>query len=307
MLGTVSASPPGADPRLLSLVPPGAAIVAGQTQGREAGYLVLTRNNTTDLMDFQSVSGVDPTRKISRVTLVAASGSQGFLSEHSLLASGHFDSRHIFNSAEENGATESEYLGVPVLIVPPLDRDKAISDDLRWLAFIDSQIAVFGTIPIVKEELSRYLVRSAADPLLIQRLSHLRSTVQSWCLINSAVYQSESVRRTWAALDPILGQPDHAIDGLILGFHFGRHVEIEYEAFPDSGSSEENPPQTQSGFPQAPPPEGPQPASYFFISNHAILPKMIRLSKKQYDEFIAQEETRELTRVGQGSKLPTRK
>ena len=41
---------PGADPELLSLVPPGAAIVGGLTQGREVGYLVLTANNQADLI-----------------------------------------------------------------------------------------------------------------------------------------------------------------------------------------------------------------------------------------------------------------
>jgi hypothetical protein len=294
LFGSALAWPQVVDPGLLSLVPPGASIVAGKAQGREASYLVLTPNNATDLTDFQSISGVDPTREIWRTVMVAASGREGFLSEHSLVAIGHFDSRHIFKSAEENGATESKHLGVTVLIVPPLERDKGISDDLRWLAFIDSQIAVFGTIPMVKEELSRYRAHSPVDLSLMQRLSPLRSTDQSWCVINSAVYRIESVRRTLAALDPNLGQPDHANDGLILGFHFGRHVEIEYEAIPDSGSSEENQPQTQSGFPQEPPSEAPPPASYFFSSNHAILPRVIRFSHRQYDAFVAQEETRKL-------------
>jgi hypothetical protein len=173
---TASASPPGADPGLLSLVPPGAAIVAEVTYGTEPTYLVLTRNNTADLMDLESISGVDPTRTIGRTIFVAARDSQGLISEHSLLASGHFDTRHIFKSAMENGASKSEYLGIPILIVPPLERAKGISRDLRWLAFIDSQIAVFGTVPMVQEELSRYLARSPADVSLTEKLSHLRST-----------------------------------------------------------------------------------------------------------------------------------
>jgi hypothetical protein len=85
VIGSASASPPGSDPRLLSLVPPGAAIVAGMTQGTPDSYLALTPNNTTDLMDFISIAGVDPTRKIWGTTLVAASDGRGLLSEHSLL------------------------------------------------------------------------------------------------------------------------------------------------------------------------------------------------------------------------------
>ena len=287
-----SASPiSGADPRLLSLVPPGAAIVGGLTQGTPASYLVQTANNTTDLMDFLSISGVDPTRRIERSIFVTASGSRDFLSEHSWSAIGHFDSRHIFKAAQESGAIKSQYLGIPVLFIQPLQRDKGISDDVRWLAVIDSEIAVFGTVPMVREELARHQARSPADRLLISKLSHLRSKDQSWCVLTSAVYRREPVRRTLAALDPVLvQQPDHADEGLILGIHFGRQVEIDYESIQDSYQSNENPPQAQPIFSEAAN-QGPlQQASYLVGNSDAKLPKVIRLSRKRYDKLIAQEQ-----------------
>jgi hypothetical protein len=290
-VGSASASPPGADAGLLSLVPPGAAIVAEVTYGTEPTFLVLTRNNTADWADLQAISGVDPTRTIERTIFVAARGTEGLISEHSLLASGHFDARHIFKAAMENGAAKTEYLGIPVLIVPPLERDKGISDDVRWFAVIDSQIALFGTIPMVREELSRYMARSPADLSLMRTLSRLRSTDQSWCILTPTVHNREIIRRTLAALDPGLGQP-HAEDGLILGIHFGRRVEIEYESIPDSLDSEESQPETQPGFSQAPP-ERPPTASRFVSNSDTTLPRVNRLSKKQYDEFIAQEQARE--------------
>lgn len=169
--GAALASPPGADPRLLSLVPPGAVNVAGITQGTPASYLVLTPNNATDLTDLLSISGVDPTREIWRTIQVAVSDSQGFLSEHSLVAIGHFDSPYIFKSAQESGATESQFRGIPILIVPPFERNKSISRDLRWLALIDSQMAVFGTKALVQEQLGRYLAHSPVDSLLMEQLS----------------------------------------------------------------------------------------------------------------------------------------
>jgi hypothetical protein len=49
VFGTASAASRGADPRLLSLVPPGAVIVAEVTYGAELTFLVLTRKNTADL------------------------------------------------------------------------------------------------------------------------------------------------------------------------------------------------------------------------------------------------------------------
>ena len=295
--GSASASPPRADAGLLSLVPLGAAIVAEVTYGTEPTYLVLTRNNTADLMDLQSISGVDPTRTIERTIFVAARDSQGLISEHSLLASGHFDARHIFKAAMENGATKTEYLGIPVLIVPPLGRDRGISRDLRWLAFIDLQIAVFGTAQMVQVELSRHLARSPADLSLMEKLSHLHSADQSWCVLTPTVYNREIVRRTLAAFDPKLDQPDQADDGLIMGIHFGRQVEIEYESIPDYRDSEESPPGTQPGFSPGPAPEAPQPASHFFSNSDSTLPRVIRLSKKRYHAFIAQQQAREQTYV----------
>jgi hypothetical protein len=295
VFGTASASPPDADPRLLSLVPPGAAIVAGLTRGTPASYLALTRNNTTDLADFLSIAGVDPTRKIWRVTLVAAAGDHGFISEHSLLVSGQFDSSHIFKSAEENGATESKYLGIPVLIFPPMERDKDISHHIRWLAFLDSHIAVFGTVPTVQKELRRSLARSPVDSSLTQHLSRLRSMDQSWCVLTPTIYNQEIVRRTLATLDPSLSQLDDSNDGLILGIHFGRRVKIEYERVPDSGNSDESQPQTEPEFSVAPLTKAPRPVSSLFSNSQTIPHKVIRLSQKQYDKFVAQSETRGLS------------
>jgi len=306
MLGTASASPPGADPGLLSLVPPGAAIVAQLTYGTEPTYLVLTRNNTADLMDLQSILGVDPTRSIERTIFVASRGSQDLISEHSLLARGHFDARYIFKAAMENGDAQGEYRGIPLLIIPPLDRDKGISSDIRWLAFIDSQIAVFGTAPMVREELSRYLSRTPVDLSLMEKLARLRSTDQSWCVLTPTVHNREIVRRTLAALDPGLGRPDHANDGLILGIHFGRRVEIEYESVPDSGNAEDQL-QTQPEVAHTLQPVASPRASYLFSNSDTIPHKVIRLSQKRYDEFIAQEQARELTRAEQRSSQPTRK
>jgi hypothetical protein len=200
IFSSASASPQVVDPGLLSLVPPGAAIVAEVTYGPEPTFLVRTRNNKADLMDLQSISGVDPTRTIGRTIFVAVRGSQRLISEHSLLAGGGFDSRGIFKAALENGATLTEYLGIPVLIVRPLDRGKGISRDLRWLAFIDSRIAVFGIIPMVREELSRYRERSPVDSSLIDKLSHLHSEDQSWCVLTPTVHTRTIVRRRCLAV-----------------------------------------------------------------------------------------------------------
>src|SRR5215472_9633382 len=289
VVGSASASPPAQDPRLLPLVPLGAEIVAGFAPGQPVSHLVVTRNNTTDLQDLESFAGVDPTRSIEAVILIAASGSGGFLSEHSLVASGRFDARHIFKAAKENGATESEYLGIPVLIVPPLDRDKGVSDDARWFAVIDSQIAVFGTIPMVQEELSRSLAKSQADPSLTGDLARLRPDDQSWCLLSSAVHKAEVARRWLAVLDPALGQADFVNNRVVMGTHFGKQIEIEFEYFPDSAMTDD-PLQAQRETGQTPRPDTAVLASRFVGNSDTGPHKVIRFSQKQYDQWTAREQ-----------------
>jgi hypothetical protein len=284
VIGSASALPAGQDPRLLALVPPGAEIVAGFTVGLPVSHLVVTRNNATDLQDLESFAGVDPTRTIAAVILIAASGSGAFLSDHSLVASGRFDAKHIFKAAKENGATESEYLGVPVLIIPPLARDKGVSEDVRWFAVIDSQIAVFGTIPMVREELSRSLARSQPDSSLTRDLSRLRSHDQSWCVLSSALHTTEVTRRWLAMLDPARGQADFVHDRVIMGIHFGKQIEIEFEAVSDSQ------PQTRPQASQTSEPDMAPVASHFVSNSDTTVHKVIRLSKKQYEQWTAREQ-----------------
>jgi hypothetical protein len=190
MSGTGSAFPQDADPRLLSLVPPGAAIVVGPTPGTPASYLALTRNNSADLGDFLSIAGVDPTR-----------------------------------------------------------------------------------------ELGRYLARSPVNSSLTEHLSRLRSMGQSWCVLTPTIYNKEIVLRTRATSDPSLNQLHDSNDGLILGIHFGRRVEIEYERVSDSGSLEESQPQTDPEFFVAPLTKAPRPVSSFFSNSQIIPHKVMRLSQ----------------------------
>jgi hypothetical protein len=288
VIGPASVLPAGQDPRLLPLVPPGAEIVAGFIAGQPLSHLVATRNNTTDLQDLESIVGVDPTRTIGTVILIAASGIRGFVTEHSLVVSGRFDTKHIFKAAKENGATEGEYLGVPVLIVPPLDRDKGVSDDVRWFAVIDSQIAVFGTIPMVREELSRSS-RSQTDPSLSQDLSRLRSNDQSWCVLSSALDTTEVTRRWLAMLEPARGKADFVHGRVIMGIHFGRQIEIEFEEVPDSANTEGQA-QAQPEASQTPKPGTAPLASHFVSNSDPTVHKVIRLSKKQYDQWTAREQ-----------------
>jgi hypothetical protein len=225
------------DPRLLSLVPPGAPFVAGlsapSAPGQPGSYLVATRNNTVDFRDFISLSGVDDSRIIRQLVLVAAADDKGILTEHSLLASGHFDQARIFKGAVENGADVSEFKGIRVLVLRPLERDRGTFNDVRWLAVIESDIAVFGTVTMVRQELERYLAHSVADAALMQKLARLRRDDEAWCVLAAFVHNYET-RRALGSLDPMLADPAHDGEAFNFGIHFGRQVEFEYEITPAS-------------------------------------------------------------------------
>ena len=94
---------------------------------------------------------------IHQIIFAAGGADPSTLGEHSLLMSGHFAQKRIFRAAVENGARLSEFRGIRVLVQQPLLRDLGTLKDVRWLAVIDSTVALFGTISSVQQELDRQL------------------------------------------------------------------------------------------------------------------------------------------------------
>jgi hypothetical protein len=225
----VLAAPSTVDHDLLAMVPGDATIVSELRSGQPVSFLVMTRSNTVDLTDFQSLTGADVSRVIGHVVLIATSGPAGLLAEHTLLADGHYDSHKIFKACLANGATPSEYLGFPVLVLQPMERNRDVSPDVRWLIVIGRKIALFGTIATVQEALHRYLDRTPPITLLLWNLAHLRGDDQSWSIVSPSVRGIEMIRRSLVPLDATLADPIHSGDGLVLGIHFGRQVNVEYE------------------------------------------------------------------------------
>jgi hypothetical protein len=206
---------------------------APSAPGQPPGYLVTTRNNGVDFRDFLALSRADDSRIVRQLVLVAAADDNGILTQHSLLASGHFDQARIFKGAVENGADVSEFKGIPVLVLQPLERDRSTFNDVRWLAVIESDIAVFGSITMVRQELDRHLAHSVVDPALMQKLARLRRDDATWCVLAAFVHNYET-RRALGSLDPMLADPAYDGDAFQFGIHFGKQVEFEYEITPSS-------------------------------------------------------------------------
>jgi hypothetical protein len=214
---------------LLSLIPPGARVVAkiGALSHGLGHFVLITHNNNIDLNDFQALTGADSTCLIHGLVLVAAADDTGMLNEHSLLGDGNFDPERIFRSAVDGGASITRYRGIPVLVVPPFARERSEFNEIRWLAIPASGILLFGSIAIVQQELDRYLARSATDPSLVERLARLRRDPDTWTVLSPLAWTPE-IRRTLASIEPKLAYLKDG-DTLQFGIHYGRQVEFEYE------------------------------------------------------------------------------
>ena len=233
----VSAAP--ADHKLLSLVPPGTQLVAGVCSrtpaGRPNGFLVTARNNLVDRRDFTSLAGVDDSMVIRQMIFAAGGSDPSTWAEHSILLSGRFDQDRIFRAAVSNGATVTEFRGFRVLVQQPFERELGIPKDVRWLAVIDSKVALFGTRFSVQQELDRYLDGSGVDPLLMQKVSRLRRDDATWSVLGAFDVDLD-LERAFGSLDPVLANLLHDRNSFQFGVRYRKKIEVEYEVTGPSGA-----------------------------------------------------------------------
>jgi hypothetical protein len=294
------------NPKLLSLVPPEAQIVAGMSaphsRDQPSSFLLITRNNTMDLNDFIALSGVDSSRSIEQVIMVAADGGGGnVFAEHSLLAIGHFDQALIYRSVYKAGAgaIATNYRGIPVLEMQPFARERDSFHDVRWLAMMDSNLALFGTISILQQELNRYLAHSVADPVLERRLAHLRRDNATWYMA-TLPHRNSEIQTMFQFLDARLAELLRAGDTLLFGIHYGRRVEFEYEVETTSGRDAEV---AQRSFGE--PVTRPRGSSLLPIANLSRIDNGVRgdfkVSKDRYEAWLAEVVARTDQRAAAGS------
>ena len=308
---SLSASP--LNSKLLSLVPPGAEIVAGfenQPRGHKPGRLILaTRNDRLDLDDWQALAGVDSKRVIDEVIEVAASSSTGRLTEHLVLLAGRFDKERIFSSAELNGAERSEWEGQAVTIIQPFAREEKEMPDTRWLIILNNRIAMLGTPLMVQRALHRYTTHADIDMPLMERLAQMRPDVTSWnVLIASPKANNNPIITRQAS---VLTRLIDGAEVLMVGTCFGPKVRVDFSLhaprdretvffkqkasfFADVFAKE---PHGQSSSHQ---PSRGRLGSFSFEPNH--IEGSIELSSKEFQEWI---QLGGFTRPLQGSISPT--
>lgn len=219
------------NPKLLALVPPSAQMVAGVNVpprlGQPTTFLLTTHFSTIDLNDFVAISGVDAERAFDQIIMVATD-VDGAHSAHSLTAIGRFNQKLIYRSVYHAGAKAIQYRNIAILEIQPFSRERDSYYGVRWLAMIDSKLAVFGTQAMVQTQLDRYLEHSAVDPLLERRLSHLRHDDVTWCLATLSEGDGE-IQSIFRSLDSRVADLLVIGDTIEFGIRYSRQVEFEYE------------------------------------------------------------------------------
>jgi hypothetical protein len=114
---------------------------------------------------------------------------------------------------------------------------------VRWLAVMDSNVALFGTRTSVEDELERYLAQSATDPLLMLKVSRLHNDNATWSVLGAFDVDNQ-LEQVFASLDPVLANLIHDRKSFQFGVHYGKKVELEYDVILPSAA----PPPSISNF-----------------------------------------------------------
>jgi len=290
VIGVDLSSAASPDIRLLPLIPPGSEVVAGihapRVEELPSNFLFITKNNRVDLDDFIAITGSDQSRVINEVIFTASSGQNGKPVEHSILVSGHFNQDRIFRVPSAN-ATQRRYRDIDLLDISPFERERSFFKHRRWLVFIGSSTAIFGTEASVQAEIDRSLAGSPPDAAILQRLAHLRRDNDAWSLVPS-IGHSAAVLRELRMLDPVLANLAESGDSLAFGIRYGRHVELEFDIELNSRSDT-----TSLSDPVSQPPAGLGNQESLLLSHPGIsgigdpaVHRVLKLSKAQFEKWI---------------------
>ena len=291
-IGVNRSSAVSLDMQLLALVPPGSEVVAGirapSLHGQFGNYAFITNDNRIDFADFVAITGSDESRIFNQVIYTASSGHDGKPVEHSILVSGHFDHDTIFRALSAN-ETVIHYRGITVLDVSPFERERSYFRLRRWLAFIGSSEAIFGTVASVEAEIGRSLAGLPPDTAILQRLARLQRNNEEWSLLRD-IRHGIAVLHQLRLLDPALADLAENGDSLAFGIRYGRRVEIEFGVDLTSKSDTVSSSDSRSrpsadirkhDFLLA---SGPSPSSVGDRAVHRVL----KLSKAQFLKWVAQ-------------------
>jgi hypothetical protein len=221
-----------AQDRLLRLVPANAEIVAGiqdPHHGDQSGrLLIVTHNDDADLRDWIALAGaMNDRQQVDKLIEAAASSPRGELSEHLLLAGGSFRGAGILHAAESDGGVRSEYKGVRIVELRPFAREQQEMRDIRWLAMLDDNTAIFGSPTMVQRALDRYLSSAPADAELVKRMSGLKPDVNCWSILTMPG-RMMAAHMLPATLDETSAALVRGATSLSISVHYGSEDRVDF-------------------------------------------------------------------------------
>jgi hypothetical protein len=192
--------------------------------------LLVTRGNTFDFDDFQSLTGVDLHRAVDEAIWVAGPSPQGVLNGHLLLVAGRFDRAHIFDAAEQNSIATTLYRNLEVMVVKPFPREASQIQELRWMAILEGRTVVFGSPRLVQKALDRYIDHEPTDPQMVARIGRLHPQVSSWNILLTPreLLPSRAVVGQEPWVDLFGRETLDAAEELTLGIRFGATARVDF-------------------------------------------------------------------------------
>jgi hypothetical protein len=239
LAGLMAATLPAraADPELLNLVMPDAAVLAGvnvdQAKTSAFGQYVLSQVPMTELQKLTAATGFDPTRDLHEV--LAASGAPG--SKAGLvLARGTFNPSQIAAAAAAHGGTTTEtYGGVTIL---------EDAKQTHGVAFLSSTLAVAGDVASVKGAIDRQKTPASLPASVLVQVNQWSGTEDAWAI--STVPPSTLHPASNAPKIPGVGPGAaanaafQAIQSAAGGVKFGDNVVVTAQATADNAQDAEN-------------------------------------------------------------------
>ena len=170
------------DAKLVSLLDPQTRVIAGlnstAVKASPFGQYLLSQSAKADLSHFIASTGFDPRTNLQQVLIGSAGDANN--SQRVLLAKGTFVPAQVLAFAVKKGATASSYRGISVAELAASQGKNGKPHPARWLAFLSSTRAAFGTPELVQHAIDRYVDNTAADAGIASRIAAASGKYDAW-------------------------------------------------------------------------------------------------------------------------------
>ena len=170
------------DAKLVSLLDPQTRVIAGlngtAVKASPFGQYLLSHSAKSDLSHFIASTGFDPRTNLQQVLFGSAGDANN--SQRILLVKGTFVPAQVLAYAVKKGATTSSYRGVSVAEFPAFQGKNGKPHPARWLAFLSSTRAAFGTPAFAQHAIDRYVDNTAADAGIASRVAAASGKYDAW-------------------------------------------------------------------------------------------------------------------------------